>query len=169
MYRVICADPPWRFGDNLPGPKRGAAKHYSTLSVEELCKFPLPPLMDDAVLFLWRVAAMQQEALDVVRAWGFTLKSEIAWIKLTSTGKQWFGMGRSVRAAHETCLIAMKGRPPRKSASVRSTFQAPVGRHSEKPELFYHLVKQLYDGPYVELFSRRQRQGWTCLGDEAES
>jgi N6-adenosine-specific RNA methylase IME4 len=165
-FRVLCVDPPWKFGDKLPGPGRGAEKHYPCLSIEELEKFPLPPLAPDAVLFLWKVASMPVEALRVVYAWGFTPKSEIVWIKTTTGGKIHFGMGRTVRASHETCMIATRGRPTRKSASVRSIFDAVVGRHSAKPEEFYDLVEQLYGGPYVELFARRQRPGWACLGNE---
>ena len=47
-YGVLCADPPWKFGDSLPGPKRGAQKHYDVMSVEDICRFELPPLADDA-------------------------------------------------------------------------------------------------------------------------
>lgn len=165
-FRVLCADPPWRFGDALG--RRGAEANYPTLSIEEIHRFPLPPLADDAVLFLWRVAAMQLEALTVIRAWGFTAKSEIVWRKLTKNGKPHFGMGRYVRATHETCIIAVRGKPQLKSRSIRSMFEAPIGQHSEKPESFYTgIVEQLYDGPYVELFARRQRAGWTCLGNQA--
>jgi hypothetical protein len=59
-FRVELADPAWQFRDRLPGPGRGAAKHYQCLSVLELCAFPRPPLADDCTLFLWRVASMQQ-------------------------------------------------------------------------------------------------------------
>jgi len=165
-FRVLLADPPWQFGDRLPGPGRGAAKHYGTLSVAELCAFALPPLADDCTLFLWRVASMQQEALDVMRAWGFTLKTELVWLKQTATGKRWFGMGRTVRAEHEVCLVGTRGRPVTLSKSVRSTFTAVAGRHSEKPLAFYAVVEALRDGPYVELFARRRRAGWTSLGDQ---
>lgn len=165
-FMVICADPPWRFGDTLPGPGRGAAKHYPTLSVAELCAFPLPPLQPNAALFLWRVAAMQQEALDVITAWGFTLKSELVWIKSTAKGKRHFGMGRIVRAEHEVCLIATRGRPTVRQHSTRSCFTAPVGRHSAKPDAFYEIVRELYTGPYVELFGRRTRDGWDVRGNE---
>src|SRR4029450_12248256 len=138
-FRVVLADPPWTFGDRLPGPGRGAAKHYACLSVAELCAFPLPLLADDCTLFLWRVASMQREALDVLTAWGFTLKTEIVWLKRTRTGKRWFGMGRTVRAEHEVCLVGTKGRPPTRNKSVRSTFEAVVGQHSEKPAGFYDI------------------------------
>ncbi len=164
--RVLVADPPWRFGDKLPGNGRGAAKHYQLLSTPELAAFLLPPLADDAYLFLWRVAAMQPQAFAVAEAWGFTIKTELVWVKRTGNGKRWFGMGRTLRMEHETCLVGTRGRPKPISHSVRSTFEAKTGRHSEKPDEFYAIVERLCEGPYVELFARRQRPGWTCLGNE---
>lgn len=163
---VLVADPPWQFGDKLPGPKRGASSHYSTLSITELCRFPLPPIADDAILFLWRVSAMQGEALRLVEAWGFELKSELVWIKTTASGEPAFGMGRYVRASHETCLIARRGKAKVRDRSVRSVFFAPRGIHSEKPGEFYQIVERLVDGPRAELFARRRRHGWTCYGDQ---
>ncbi len=174
MFRVLCADVPWKFDDKLPGEKRGAERNYKCLSRRELMRFPLPPLADDCALFFWKVASMPQDALDVIDAWGFMPKSEIIWLKKTVHGNRWFGMGRTVRAEHETCIFATRGRPEVKNHSVRSTFvtdfeglSATAGRHSEKPEQFYQIVETLFDGPYVELFARRQRDGWVCLGDEA--
>lgn len=165
--RVLVADPPWKFGDSLPGNGRGASKHYGCLTVDELSSFPLPSLAPDCHLFLWRVSAMVEEAYAVVRAWGFTPKSEIVWLKRTTTGKRHFGMGRQVRAEHESCIIAVRGRPLVKRRDVRSTFEAVAERvHSRKPEAFFELVESLCDGPYVELFARRARPGWTCLGNE---
>ena len=99
-FSVICADPPWSFSDKLPGPTRGAAKNYSCLSTKELHTFPLPPIAENATLFLWRVASMQQEALDVIQAWGFRLKTEIVWVKITSEWSTmvWDGQDSSWRA-----------------------------------------------------------------------
>lgn len=174
-HRVIVADPGWLFDDKLPGEKRGASRNYDCMTVQDICRFPLPPLERDCVLFLWRVASMQQAALDVAWAWGFTVKSELVWLKKTKYGNRWFGMGRTVRAEHEICLIATRGHPRPLNHSTRSTFttdvegfSAPVGRHSEKPEIFYKVVENLYAGPYVELFARRARPGWTCLGNEVK-
>jgi len=177
-FHVIVADPPWKFGDKLPGASRGAERNYKTLSIEEICAFvdPNDPMIaPDAVLFLWRVSSMVEEAYRVVRAWGFTPKTEIVWLKQTATGKPWFGMGRITRAAHETCIVATRGRPKVKVRNVRSvqqedmdsmTFNAAVGRHSEKPAGLYEIVEALYDGPYLELFARRSRECWTAYGDE---
>ena len=163
---ALVADPPWKFGDSLPGKTRGASKQYRTLSISDIARFPLPPLADNAVLFLWRVAAMQEEALFVCRAWGFKPKTEIIWRKLTRTGKEHFGMGRLVRASHEACLVATRGRPIIRSKSVRSVFAAPVHEHSRKPDEFYDLVQSLSAGPYAELFARRVRPGWEQFGDQ---
>jgi len=163
-FRVVLADPPWPFRDGLPGPGRGAASHYRTLSIADLCAYPLPPLEVDCTLFLWRVAAMQQEALEVMAAWGFVPKTEVVWVKRTATGQRWFGMGRTVRAEHEVCLIGTRGRPVTRDRSVRSTFEAAAGVHSRKPDCFYGVIEALRQGPYVELFARRPWPGWTSLG-----
>ena len=200
-YRLLVADPPWPFKDKLPGSGRGAARNYRLLTIPDICSFPLPPIADDAALFLWRVGAMQREALDVAEAWGFVVKAELVWEKLRRCGAcagsgrssargeakrgllcarcaglgalPWFGMGRIVRGAHETCLLATRGRPTRLSASVRSSFSALMptdarGRvvHSAKPDAFFRVAEALYGGPRVELFARRRRAGWTCYGDE---
>ncbi len=172
--RVLVADPPWSFSDDLPGYGtthafgRGARSKYPCLSVTALRDFPLPPLAQDAVLLMWKVSAMPEEAYSVIRAWGFVPKTEIVWKKLTSKGGRHFGMGRYVRAEHETCVVAARGKGHQlvKVHNVRSVFEAPVGRHSEKPEAFFDIVEQLFDGPYAELFARRRRPGWDCYGNE---
>lgn len=193
LARVIVADPPWSFGDGLPGPKRSARKHYRVMSAEDICAFPLPPHDPrGTVLFMWKVSAMQEEAFRVVRAWGFVPKSEVVWVKLPAgrlakdvvvvkgTPMIWVannmvrprrGMGRYVRLAHESCVIAVKGSTKvvaamLKRRDVPSVMFAERGRHSAKPEAFFDVVESLYPGPYVELFARRAREGWTCLGNE---
>lgn len=169
--RILVADPPWLFRDGLPGPKRGASKHYPCLSISDLMRFPLPPLADDCYLFLWRVASMPTEALDVCRAWGFVPKTELVWCKQSSSGKRHFGMGRHLRAEHETCIVAVRGRPKPRSRSIRTVFTAPLPdrRHSAKPNEFYDLVEKFAEGPYAELFARRKRSGWNCYGNEVTS
>lgn len=168
-FRCIVADPPWSFSDKLPGHKRGirgAEAKYQVLSQPDIESFDLPPIAADAWLFLWRVASQVEEAYRVCRAWGFSPKSEIVWIKRTVKGGRHFGMGRSVRAEHETAIVASRGRPEILSRSIRSTFEAPVGLHSAKPDAFFDLVEALVPGPRLELFARRERDGWTCLGNE---
>jgi N6-adenosine-specific RNA methylase IME4 len=180
--RVLLADPDWQFGDALPGPKRGASKHYACSPAKEIASYALPPLAPDCLLLLWRVAAMQREALDVAAAWGFTIKTEGVWRKLTKNGKQHFGMGRYLRASHETFLVGVREAHKTKVAdrSIRSTFEAEgepqlldldfdavVGAHSVKPDRIYEIAEALVPkGPYLELFARRRRSGWFQEGDE---
>lgn len=167
-YHTICADPPWPIKDKLPGPGRGSVKKYDLISMTDLLNYNLPDLASDCRLFLWRLASMQQEAIDVMKAWGFKLKAEVVWLKRTpKEGKIWFGMGRQVRMAHEVCLIGVRGHPKVLSRSVRSVYEAPWVRHSGKPEGFYkEIVEKISPGPYCELFARTQRPGWTCIGRE---
>ena len=180
-FRCVVADPAWQFDDKLPGNGRGAAKHYDVVDAATMARYGLPPIASDAHLFLWRVSAMQQEALDLAKAWGFTVKSELVWLKRTKTGKRHFGMGRHVRLEHEVCLICTRGRGAGVlNRSTRSTFvtelylddegggsfEAAVGRHSEKPDAFFEIVENLVPGPRLELFARKARPGWDCVGNE---
>lgn len=174
-FRVLTADPPWRFSDALPGRTRGASRQYRTLTLDQLKAFKLPELADDCVLFMWRVASMQREAFEVAEAWGFrTPERELVWRKMTPTGKEHFGMGHVVRGAHETMLIALRGRPKVKHRSQRSLFSAPVPRvngkvlHSGKPDAAYEIIRGMYDGPRAALFERKHRVGFDCFGDEME-
>jgi N6-adenosine-specific RNA methylase IME4 len=165
--RVLVADPPWPFEDALPGGGRGAAKHYDLMTIAEIEAYPMPTFAaEGAWLFLWRVASMQREALDVMDAWGFSPKSEIVWEKLTQHDKLAFGMGRYVRNAHEVCLIGVRGRVRPSVRNIRSVFAAQVGPHSSKPEEFYDLVRDLTRGqePRVEIFARRPQPGFWTLG-----
>ena len=170
--RVLISDPPWRFGDKLPGAGRGAQKHYATMTVSQIMRQPLPPLHDDCVLFLWRVSSMVEEAYQVIRAWDFVPKTELVWEKTTdeSGEKMSIGMGRILRGAHETCIVATRGdRIEAMSKSERTVFRAPRGKHSEKPEEFYRIVERLYPlelwpEAHVELYARRWRPGWVQFG-----
>jgi N6-adenosine-specific RNA methylase IME4 len=168
MLSVVVADPPWLFKDRIQ--ERGAQARYECMTTERICRMPLPDLGANAVLFLWRVATMQREALAVIDAWRFTLKTELVWQKTTTTGKPHFGLGRYVRASHETCLIATRGRAFPEVRTIRSRFSAPVREHSQKPEEFYAIVERLYpfswNTKHYEFFARTRRPGYVQHGAE---
>lgn len=159
-FQTVVADPPW------PMTHRDGNSHYPLMTVEDIKQFQLPALNPNCRLFLWRLTTNQRWAIELLDAWGFRLRSEVVWVKTRKNGNLQFGMGMSVRSSHETCLIAERGKPPILSHSVRSVFMARVNIHSQKPDEFYDLVEQLSPGPYLELFARRHRLGWTCLGNE---
>lgn len=84
-----------------------------------------------------------------------------------------FNLGRIFRQTHEICLIGTRGKVSslRKDKSQRSVFIGPaLPEHSEKPEEFQNRLDLLYPGlNKVELFARRDRPGYTCVGLECPS
>lgn len=170
---VLVADPPWQTDDSY-GPRGAASKYKSLLTVDEICSYTLPKLAKRGVLFLWTIESMAEEAYRVVRAWGFTPKTSMIWVKQTSGGKRAFGTGCYVRAEHERVIIATRGKGAFRPViqNVRSTFTAKVGGHSEKPVEFFRIVESMYPikpnqvGSHVELFARQRREGWVQSGNE---
>jgi N6-adenosine-specific RNA methylase IME4 len=49
---------------------------------------------------------------------------------------------------------------------MRLSFEAPVRGHSVKPDVFYERVLEATPGPRVEMFARRNRDGFTAWGNE---
>lgn len=112
---------------------------------------------------------MMKEALRLIEAWGFTYKSiAFQWVKQNRSGKGYFfGLGRWTRGNTEPCLIAVKGKPKRISASVSQLVFSPLRRHSEKPdEVRDRIVELMGDLPRIELFARNTAPGWDSWGNE---
>ena len=58
------------------------------------------------------------------------------------------------------------GSPLRLDEGVHSVIMEPIGAHSEKPDEAYSRMERLYGGPRLELFARKQREGWKTWGNE---
>jgi N6-adenosine-specific RNA methylase IME4 len=159
-YRVIYADPAWQF-DNA-GFEQSAEKQYPTMSTEEICNLKIQEKIGkEAVLFLWATNAMLEDALEVTKAWGFQYKTNLVWIKTKGPSIGWFTKSR-----HELLLIATKGEGMHPKEKPQSWFKGEVTKHSKKPEHIYQLIEQMYDGPYLEMFARQTRKGWSSWGNE---
>ena len=186
-YQIIYADPPWNYSDK--GCSGACAKHYDTMSLDEIAALPVKELAEkDAVLFLWATYPKMDEALKLIKAWGFTFKSiAFQWVKLnkaatieslrkaaaTETDIEkamqkccFFGLGRWTRGNTEPCLIAVKGKPSRISAGVGQLVFAPLTQHSAKPAVVRDRITQLIGGGYTEnRIIRKNNCGWLgCLG-----
>ncbi len=148
----------------------GAAQIYDCMTIEDLKNLPVNELAaDDCLLVMWWVGAMPQEAIDLVKAWGFTLRNMngFVWEKLTKRHNPFFGMGYYTRAGSESAIIATKGKFTPASRSVRAVRRAPVGRHSEKPNEFREDIVELAgDVPRLEMFARTATEGWDVFGNE---
>lgn len=170
-YQVIYADPPWSYRDKCNSGNRGAGHKYSCMELSDLMQLQVKQLADnDCVLFMWHVPPMPTEALKVVEAWGFKVKTMkgFTWHKLNKrAGTSFLGMGNWTRANTEDCLIATRGNPKRVNASVRQFIEAPLGAHSQKPaEIRDRIVQLMGDVPRIELFAREQADGWDAWGNE---
>jgi N6-adenosine-specific RNA methylase IME4 len=140
------------------------------MSHEEIYALPVEALAaKDCTLFLWVVQTQLQQAFAVVRRWGFDLKSiAFAWVKGDESDDLHvpMGCGYWTRAGFEQCWIATRGHPSRLHADVRQVIVEPRREHSRKPDVTCERIERLVAGPYLELFARRERPGWTTWGDE---
>jgi N6-adenosine-specific RNA methylase IME4 len=81
-----------------------------------------------------------------------------------------FGQGYWTRANAEFCLLATRGTPKRKSASVSQIVFEPTREHSRKPDIIRDKIVELMgDVSRIELFARQRVEGWDSWGDEVES
>lgn len=169
-YRVIYADPPWKYGDERTGlvGYSAAVDHYPTMSISELQALPVNELaQDNAVLFLWATSPLLPDALSLIEAWGFTYKSSFIWDKVRHN----VGHYNSVR--HELLLIATRGSC---TPDVKKLFDSVqvierTDKHSEKPEEFRQIIDTLYPptgSDRIELFRRGDApEGWKVWGNES--
>jgi N6-adenosine-specific RNA methylase IME4 len=187
-YGTILADPPWDFeawvdhgftgqrsGKNY-GSSRGPT--YSTMRETELAALPIGELAaPDCVLFLWSCWPTIEQAFRLINVWGFKFKTcGFCWIKANATQIEMFEeevtpdmlLGYWTRSNSEVCLLATRGRPKRLNADVRQAIIAPRREHSRKPEGIHDRIERLVAGPYLELFARQQRPGWTVWGDQVD-
>ena len=124
------------------------------------------PSEDDSVLYLWATTAKLEEALQVMKAWGYDYRSSLVW------DKEIIGMGYWFRGQHEFLLVGVKGKfsPPEQKLRISSVYKEKRGKHSKKPDIIRYLISQWYPGKTkVELFARQKTEGWDVWGNEVES
>jgi N6-adenosine-specific RNA methylase IME4 len=127
QWQLIYADPPWRYNDL--GHSRRIDRHYPVMRPLKIAQMPINSIAAaDSVLFLWATVPMLLEALQVMAAWQFSYKSNLAW------DKEIIGMGHYARIQHELLLFGTRGKPPKPADhSVSSVIRARRTKHSVKP------------------------------------
>lgn len=161
-FPVIYVDPPWRY-DFAASSTRQIENHYPTMHLDDIKALSVPAA-DDAVLLMWATSPKLREAFEVLDAWGFTYVTSMVWVK------DRIGMGYYARSRHELLLIAKRGALPVPDPEDRpdSVIEAPLGKHSEKPDAVYEIIEHMYPlHRKVELFARRARDGWAAWGNQA--
>jgi N6-adenosine-specific RNA methylase IME4 len=181
-FGAILADPPWGFqcwdGKDNKVASRGSVTPYDTMDMDDIRALPVTDLAaNDCVLFMWVVWPTLPEAIGVIESWGFAYKTcGFSWMKADVSTLNMFadpvdaymGLGYWTRANSEVCLLATRGKPKRLNADVRQGIIAPRREHSRKPAGIHERIERLVAGPYLELFARQQRPGWTVWGNQTD-
>jgi len=175
-YKIIYADPPWdyhtawkRENSDSAGIWGLANNHYQTIEFEQLKKLPINNIADaDCFLFMWATFPQLNEALELIKAWGFEYKTvAFNWIKKHENGSYFVGMGWYTRANAEVCLIAKKGNPKIKDHGINQIIESSPKKHSQKPNIIRDKIIQLCgDLPRIELFARTKVHGWDVWGND---
>lgn len=174
-YSTILVDPPWRF-QNRTGkmaPEHRRLRRYRTMTVEEIGALPVAQhARDKSHLYLWCPNALLEDGLSILKAWGFTYKTNLVWLKIRKDGgPDGRGVGFYFRNVTELLLFGVRGKlrtlaPGRRQVNMIARRKR---EHSRKPDEQYALIEQCSPGPYLELFARERVAGWTCWGDEVDS
>ena len=165
-YRIIYADPPWKYGNSMPLGTTEPQDYYLLMDTHDICAMPIKDITEkDAVLFLWSTSPHLPEALEVAKAWGFTYKTTFIWDKI----KHNMGHYNSVR--HEILLVCTKGAC---TPDVKRLFDSVVSEerteHSKKPNVFREIIETIYTyGNKIELFARETPEGWDVFGNQSNN
>lgn len=172
QFATILADPPWQF-QNRTGkvaPEHRRLLRYPTMELKDIIGLPVAQLAaPKAHLYLWVPNALLREGLEVMEAWGFTYKTNLVWYKTRKDGgPDGRGVGFYFRNVTELVLFGVRGNmrtlaPGRTQVNILSSRKR---EHSRKPDEIYDIIEACSPGPYLELFARFKRDGWTQWGNE---
>lgn len=174
-FATVLADPPWQFHNKTGkvAPEHKRLNRYSTMTLEDICALPVANVCaDTAHLYLWVPNALLPEGLRVMAAWGFQYKTNIVWHKVRKDGgPDGRGVGFYFRNTTEIILFGVRGNNARTLAPGRSQvniIRSMKREHSRKPDEQYEIIEACSPGPFLELFGRGPREGWTTWGNQAE-
>lgn len=174
-YRVILADPPWRFSS---GPSRNPINHYPTMRLADIAALPVQQLAnpEGARLFLWATMPLLDRIIEIAKGWGFRWCTSQVWVKTwprESGAGPWtmqsfaVGTGYEVRGNPELLFHVKRGKVTCGKDKPFALKVANRREHSRKPDLFRDEIARLYDGPRCELFARSGHPAFDAWGNEA--
>lgn len=174
-FKTILADPPWQF-QNRTGkvaPEHKRLNRYGTMTLDEIKELPVSDAAaETAHLYMWVPNALLPDGLAVMAAWGFTYKSNLVWHKLRKDGgSDGRGVGFYFRNVTELILFGVRGKNARTLDPGRTQVNYLGTRkreHSRKPDEQYQLIQSCSPGPYLEMFARGERPGWSIWGNQAD-
>jgi N6-adenosine-specific RNA methylase IME4 len=172
-WATVLADPPWRFTNRTGkvAPEHRRLDRYDTMTHTQICALPVADVAAaKSHLYLWVPNALLPEGLEVMRAWGYRYVSNLVWAKRRiDGGPDGRGVGFYFRNVTELILFGVRGSmrtlpPGRRQVNIIETRKR---EHSRKPDETYEIIEACSPAPYLELFARYPRTGWSAWGDEA--
>ncbi|MBI9046517.1 MAG: hypothetical protein JEZ06_18650 [Anaerolineaceae bacterium] len=173
-FGTILADPPWRFNNSTGkvAPEHKRLARYPTLSLDEIMNIPVNTVAaDKSHLYLWVPNALIEEGLKVLKAWGFTYKTNLIWYKIRKDGgPDGRGVGFYFRNVTEMILFGIKGKlrtldPGRSQVNI---IPSRKREHSRKPDELYKIIEDCSPGPFLEMFARGTRENWNTWGNQSK-
>jgi N6-adenosine-specific RNA methylase IME4 len=143
------------------------------MTMAEIAALPVAGhLCERAHLYLWVPNALLPEGIQIMQAWGFRYKTNLVWYKVRKDGgPDGRGVGFYFRNVTELVLFGVRGkmRTRARGRTQVNLFHTRKQEHSRKPDELYEVIEQCSPGPYLELFARERRAGWTQWGDEVDA
>lgn len=159
-YNVIVVDPPWDVTT-----LNGQPQKYPTMSIDAIKALDIKSIANKpSVIFIWTVNKFVPETYDICKAWGFKPSSLLTWCK----EPRGMGLGGPFSNTTEFILFGKRGTWESRRICQTSWFRWPRREQSVKPNEFYHLIERHFPGPYIDVFARRYRRGWTVWGNELQ-
>lgn len=95
-FSIISVDPPWTYNDKKLN-RGGANRHYDTMSLEEIKSMNVGGIAaDDCLLMMWATAPLLDEALSVIKAWGFQYKT-VGFVWAKRSERYWDNVAKRIR------------------------------------------------------------------------
>lgn len=171
-YKIIYADPPWKYGNWCANKNRPNSINkplpYPSMSIKEICELPIDTIADkNCELYLWTTQKYLPDSFVVMSSWGFEYKQCVIWCK-----KPRAGLGGMFTPTNEFLLLGRKGKTPKNKKRVLSTWflvKRPHNKHSAKPAFFREVIETTTNPPRIELFAREKTPGWDIWGNEVDS
>jgi N6-adenosine-specific RNA methylase IME4 len=163
-FGAIMVDPPWPIQTigKFDRPHRAGALRYDLMSLPDIKSLPVASLAGDgAHLWIWATNGHLRAAFEVLEAWGAKYLTTLTWVKPS-------GFGSFFANTTQHLLFGYYGKCRLKERFLPTNYAWVPRGHSRKPDHAYRLVERVSFGPYVELFARERRFGWTTLGNEID-
>jgi len=168
-YRTVVIDPPWQVVAGLTKVKFyriGKKLPYKTMSDEEILRFPIEDFADEECdLFMWTTHTKLSVALEILQAWGFKYHALLTWDKQGGT---------CISGFYRRTGLVVYGYRGKQGVDVGpghyipTLFKEKSKAHSQKPDIFYELIRKRTQAPRIDLFARKRHYGFDAFGDEVE-